>query len=457
MRITGILSLILFSSFLAKAEISGLDIDENTVSNKETSSGTITIYGGLAGTDPNNSATYADSCTTTLAPCNHRRISDNLYLSISFSTSTDLTGKSPVVRMAVGDSDEFTPDESPTSITKGETLTAKIKWGNLCKEISSSKSGSSTSCDFDVSATTIYIGLDTDNNGELDEKTSFKVILSGDYLNDGATPPALTYHTGCPVGNETLGTYEGFCHFEIKKGDHKVHIIDSAFPDPNATGSTSKFPSTQDSNSFSKLHFYFNFVEGTPENPPACDPAQFAAVNATSDYDEVTLSETEDTWSLSNSTIEGLENGYGYYFIMANVDKANNVFGFSNASTYSTCDLHFDVPEEVLGLLSDEKCFIATAAYGSAFQEEVKTLRIFRDKYLMTNSVGKWFTQTYYKYSPYWADLIKKSETRREIARAFLSPVVAMVLLIFKFGWWLLAAFTLILAGGSYFAFRRKS
>jgi hypothetical protein len=73
---------------------------------------------------------------------------------------------------------------------------------------------------------------------------------------------------------------------------------------------------------------------------------------------------------------------------------------------------------------SSSSCFIATAAYGSFMAPDVKILRDFRDKYLLTNPLGRAFVNVYYKYSPPVADYIAKRETLRSVARIALSPLV---------------------------------
>jgi hypothetical protein len=69
-------------------------------------------------------------------------------------------------------------------------------------------------------------------------------------------------------------------------------------------------------------------------------------------------------------------------------------------------------------------CFIATAAFGSPLAPQVRLLREFRDRYLLTNGPGQLFTAAYYRISPPLADLVAESEILRAIVRAGLIPVI---------------------------------
>ncbi|VAX09599.1 Lead, cadmium, zinc and mercury transporting ATPase; Copper-translocating P-type ATPase [hydrothermal vent metagenome] len=71
-------------------------------------------------------------------------------------------------------------------------------------------------------------------------------------------------------------------------------------------------------------------------------------------------------------------------------------------------------------------CFIATAAWGSDMQSEVRYLRAFRDNYLLTNQAGRWFVRQYYQYSPPLADYIRHHPRLRSLVRAGLRPLVAL-------------------------------
>jgi hypothetical protein len=70
-------------------------------------------------------------------------------------------------------------------------------------------------------------------------------------------------------------------------------------------------------------------------------------------------------------------------------------------------------------------CFIATAAFGSALEPRVVTLREFRDVYLLPSNSGRAFVELYYALSPPLADVIAGDEGLKSGARAVILPAVA--------------------------------
>ncbi|MGC8805310.1 MAG: CFI-box-CTERM domain-containing protein, partial [Candidatus Ratteibacteria bacterium] len=103
------------------------------------------------------------------------------------------------------------------------------------------------------------------------------------------------------------------------------------------------------------------------------------------------------------------------------------------------------------GAITDVKgggggCFIATAAFGSYQEHHVWILRQFRDRYLLTNPIGKAFVNWYYKHSPKYASIIADNEALRAIVRVLLLPVYAAAFLTLKLGifFWLITAGILV-------------
>jgi hypothetical protein len=70
---------------------------------------------------------------------------------------------------------------------------------------------------------------------------------------------------------------------------------------------------------------------------------------------------------------------------------------------------------------NSSNCFIATAAFGSPLEPQVQVLRDFRDDYLMTHAIGRWWVSQYYRFSPPLADAIRHHDGLRAVVRVGLS------------------------------------
>lgn len=70
------------------------------------------------------------------------------------------------------------------------------------------------------------------------------------------------------------------------------------------------------------------------------------------------------------------------------------------------------------------RCFIATAAYGSAYASEVTALRRFRDRQLLPYAWGRALVDGYYEISPPMARAIAERPLRQAAVRGVLTPMV---------------------------------
>jgi hypothetical protein len=87
---------------------------------------------------------------------------------------------------------------------------------------------------------------------------------------------------------------------------------------------------------------------------------------------------------------------------------------------------------EVLPALANKGCFIATAAYGHYSAPQVRILRDFRDRHLLTNAPGRAFVSWYYRYSPALAGLINEHPSLKPVVRAALLPVVGGAMFVMR-------------------------
>jgi len=101
---------------------------------------------------------------------------------------------------------------------------------------------------------------------------------------------------------------------------------------------------------------------------------------------------------------------------IANNDGDEDPFDLTITGTATACS----TPDDGGG------CFIATAAYGSSLEPHVQVLREFRDRFLLTTSMGRDFVECYYTYSPPIGTFISKNDGIRILVRWCLFPLIVM-------------------------------
>lgn len=109
---------------------------------------------------------------------------------------------------------------------------------------------------------------------------------------------------------------------------------------------------------------------------------------------------------------EELENGVTYYYAITVVDRSTHESAKSQEVSV--------VPDKD----KSDKCFVATAAWGTPMSGEVVALRHFRDRFLLTNSAGRFVVAVYEKLSPPLAEKIRRHPGAGRMVRMGLRPLV---------------------------------
>jgi hypothetical protein len=371
------------------------------------------VAGGLAGAACSSGTGTCDSCTTnwisTKDSCNRTRITPSTELVLSFSSTskfgtpkltTTITTENPVTTSA---------SLSPTLAINQQT-TLRVSWGTLC----SAFDNGTANCAGMVDNQQFRVGIDGNNDGFLNGGDDDFITFTIHVVDSESTAFAGTTDSTCASG--------GFCNFSLSKGDEKAYL------------SNVQISSTGLGTTYKNVIFFC--AEGT----------NFSAIDSAC-TDKVAIIGN----GLANDVIDGLTNGRDYVFSAATVDIAGNIGLFLDPQTSS----QQVQPDAVVGLFDENSCFIATAAYGSPLEKNVKVLRAFRDQILLKTSAGQLFVKAYYLLSPPLAKWIGQSATRRSVARTMLTPLVVLTTFLMEQPF-LFCFLVLFIVSGSLFWLRKR-
>lgn len=409
----GVLSSSLFWSSSAFA----LAVTGVSGSSNYSTTGTVKIYGGLAGANCSSAASSNVStcnsceasfltCTTTpLCACNTARIYDGLILTINLRKNEAGSANAIVTKASDGTALNL------TSVSNGGS-SVSLTWFTICSAMGAGSCESVASSGTNTSIT-LRVVIDKDGNNA---NTSGEETVDVDVrvFNPGTT----TYNVyGAP-------TTVGISDFKPYPGDEKIFLEDlngeGGFPVLGYAGASAQF-----------VRIFSSDV--------SMDDAVPGGGLETEDLPVV-----DNGDNLERNVFSGLTNGTTYAFRIGLVDEANNVVQFYPPDNSGTCDAvpfnnsnckYIATPDEVLGLLTDDmNCFVATAAYGSSLEPQLKMLRAFRNKVLLPHSWGRAFVKSYYKYGPHAARFLFEHAWLKPLVRVALWPALGFSWLALKWG-----------------------
>lgn len=394
------------------------------------------VYAGFAGTctegmdnsNTCNSCTGADVSGSKFWPCNPNNAYVNLNLVIRTSfTATSVGTATPFVKIGSGSK---LVTFVQTIENGGTILNTQIPWGQLC----SSAVAGNTNCETPLNEE-ITVGIDFSANGSAATTESFSFRVQTRFV-DSTTPSAQWFYTDCGDDASTAASNSGFCHFKAYPGDEKIYA------DPLVLSST-ELKTGITGVDYTNLVFFTE--AGTSETEADTDIIARMSNKSSMTTKSITTSVTPPS---ADNRISGLSNGIPYCVVMANQDATGIISFFTplpGTSGGVTVASMCTIPSQVVGLLDDKKCFIATAAFGSDMAPEVQSFRDFRNKYLLSHSWGRAFVKMYYKYSPFYAHLIAESEVSKFIVRLALWPLLLFARMSVALGFWV--SFLILSAG----------
>lgn len=360
------------------------------------------------------------SGTAPIQPCNRTAVSPSGIVQLRAHTDNTQVTAGDVHLKPTSGSGEVSGTVIP--LDGNGNFGVDVTWSNICGTVSSAGTGCGNSF-----LATFELSIGT-------EKVSFDIGLSI------VTIGADDNFTPCEAEGSAIAG-DGFCWAVISRGDEKVYTDLSVASGVSARNGIDI--------RWDQVLFFYAEKSGSAAST-------FATMRNNGDTKSITLDNTKSDLEATDTRLTGLENGIEYCFLLSNQDETGNIYktapvAISPAS--GTPEETFCArPEQVVGLLDDKKCFIATAAFGSPMEPHVMTLRKFRDQFLKSNAPGRAFVELYYEWSPPIAKMIASSETAKAAVRTALWPLIAFASLSLELGVLPMLGLLLVLTAISLFA-----
>lgn len=391
------------------------EIIPSSTTGSTTTTGKPKIYGGFVlkssasacgSSDTSTCNTCTDSVGPGVRPCNKATVSPSGLLTISGRTDNTTIisqGATPFIHSSSVSGTTSIAD-SAVNVGSDGTFSVTVSWLKLCDN-------DCLTAGLDI---TYVVGFNDTEKMEIEILTS---VVDGDSTVD--------HYTSCEGGTGTVS--DGFCHVTMYPGDKKAYA-------ENLTLAGNSVSTPQGAVKWRAITFFY--VEGAPSIVTLRTIRNSStSLDSPLAYDNTKLPPDID------GRITSLSNNTPYCFAMANVDEAGNIYrsvDYDSSGTYPSGipyeSLMCVTPDDVVGLLDDKRCFIATAAFGSPFEAHVKTLRLFRDQVLKTTELGRDFVEFYYTYSPAIAKWISDRDNVRAVIRVGLMPFVGLATLSLEYG-----------------------
>lgn len=412
----------------AMAGMKSFTVDTSTASRVDTTSNTstdgstttttntYTVFGGYAGDvggcSSQSSTSVCNSCSVltnscgTYYSCATRSVNPALILKMSFVVDQIPAGATVKARWNNSTSGtDVTLNNSPTA-TANVSIPVEIKWGQICERAGLS----ATDCDLSTLSAgtpaasftdTMYVGLVDSNNS---------------FISGSMQSVTVRFHVIKPDASSTMttscGSDQAFCAFKVIPGDGKVFVKDVSRGTSGPGSAGIKWEA---------MRVFYKEISTKPTAS-----SDFCSISLGSNYKDLSVTDKSNIETkLEPNKVTDLTNDKLYMFTVASIDETTVVTGLMDTSDlFASVDDHVAMPGEVIGLLDDKHCFVATAAYGSDMAPQVNLLRKFRNQFLIPNTLGRKFVKLYYQFSPPLAQYISEHPTLRIATRGVLWPMI---------------------------------